>query len=77
MKISITLKDPDGFYESVREAVENEVAKLSGLSEDEKDELIESRKESVFEDLGKWVEYNEYVTIEFDTEAQTATVIKL
>jgi len=75
MKIKVSLKDPDGFFESVTEAVEKEVNAML-LSEDEKDSIIEDRRETVFETLSKWVEYQECIEIEFDTEAKTATVIE-
>ena len=76
MKIRITLKDPDGFWDAVTDAVESEVSEITGISEDEKEELTESRRDDAFDLLSKWVEYKEYVIIEFDTESQTATVIE-
>jgi len=76
MKLRITLKDPDGFYEAIREAAENQVAEIQGISRDEADTLIENRHESIAEYMTRWVEYGEYVTIEFDLEEATATVIK-
>ena len=74
MKVTVTLKDPDGFYESVDEAVKTSLAG-SGLPEDEQEALTETRREKAWEVLTKWVDYQEYVTIEFDTEAGTATVM--
>lgn len=74
MKITVTLKDPDGFSESVDDAVKEELAAIEGLGEEDRDELFESRQERCWSTLKKWVEYQEYVTIEFDTEAGTATV---
>lgn len=76
MKIRITLKDPDGFYESVREAVEKSLEALTDLGADEKESLFEHRVEKVWEQLEPWVEYQEYVTLEFDTEKGTAEVVK-
>ena len=76
MKIRITLKDPDGFYDAIGDAIKDSIRPIEGLSDDEKDALEETRREEVNESLSDWVEYNEYVTIEFDTEEQTATVIK-
>lgn len=74
MKIKITLKDPDGVYESIKEAAETSVSAVDGLSKKEREELAETRAEQIKEDCGKWVEWGEYVTIEIDTEAGTATV---
>jgi len=76
MKLQITLKDPDGFYEAIREAAEKQVAEIKGISEDEAETLIENRHESIAEYLKRWVEYGEYITIEFDLENSTATVKK-
>jgi len=76
MKIEITLKDPDGFYEAIREAAEKQVALINGISEYEAETLIENRHESISEYLSRWVEYGEYVTIEFDLDNATATVKK-
>jgi hypothetical protein len=37
-------------------------------------DLNEEQEEEIKEFLGKWVKYEEYVTIDFDTEVGTATV---
>lgn len=74
MKVEITFKDPDVVYEAVRDAVTREVNAIESLDEDEKEDLIETRVEKVNDKLDKWIKYGEYVTIEFDTDADTATV---
>ena len=74
MKFNITMKDPDGFYESVKNAVEESLP--TGLSSGERSNLLEDRIEKVEESLERWFEYNEYVTIEVDTDNNTATVLK-
>ncbi len=73
MKISVTLKDPDGFSEAVDDAV---AASLEGstLPQDEQDALLEKREEKLWQKLERWVDCKEYVELEFDTEAGTATV---
>lgn len=68
------MKDPDGFYESVKNAVEESLP--TGLSSGERSNLLEDRMEKVEESLERWFEYNEYVTIEVDTDNNTATVLK-
>ena len=73
MKIVVTLKDPDGFYESVEEEVVKSL-KSSGLPEHEQEALTDTRLQKAWEFLSTWVECQEYVTLEFDTEAGTATV---
>lgn len=75
MKIKIHLKDPDGFYESIQQSVKESLKELSSLSPREKESIEEVRTEEVNDFLGKWVEYGEYVTLEFDTEAKTAVVL--
>lgn len=74
MKIRVTLKNPDCFYEAVGAAVANSVSELE-LDSDEKEDLIESRSEKAWDKLEKWVEYQEYVTLEFDLETMSATVV--
>ncbi len=74
MKISITMKDPDCLYESIQEAVKGSIP--AGTDETEAEMLVEHRCEKLREMLvAKWFEYGEYLTVEIDTEAQTATVI--
>lgn len=74
MKIKVTMKDPDTMYDCVQDAVKADVAKL-GLPEDEAESLIEMKAEKEREKLSKWFEYGEYLSVEFDTEAMTATVL--
>lgn len=76
MKIRVTLKDPDGFSNCVDEAVKESLDELEGLDEDEKEQLLEHRLEKTWDQLEKFVDCQEYVTIVFDTEAGTATVEK-
>lgn len=76
MKIRIHLKDPDGVYDSINAAVVTSIRQL-GLSEREASALIDARTEEVTDALGKWIKYGEYVSIEFDTEAGTATVCEV
>ena len=72
MKFVITMKNPDSFEDSVRRAAEESV-----------DEGVEDRKgkvEEQYNDLkefaSKWVEYDEYIRVEFCTEKGTATVLE-
>jgi len=73
MKVRLTLKDPDGVYECVKEAIQETIP--DGLSKDEEADLIESRMEDAQEKMRKWVQYKEYVTVEIDTESGEAVVI--
>lgn len=76
MKIKILLKSPDAIYESVREAVIQDLRKDDEFpaSEPSMDE-IEDRIDEVFRGaLSKWVVFREYITVEIDTETGTARV---
>lgn len=68
-KIQITLKDPDGVYESLKD-----------FAMDEDDETIRGRLQdrvSELEDeVRRWVEYGEYVRIEIDLDEGTARVVE-
>lgn len=59
MKFKLQLKDPDGVYDSITEYFKD----FNDLP-DEVDAVID-----------KFVRYSEYVTIELDTETQTARVV--
>ena len=74
MKFKVTLKDPDGFFDGVQDAVTQQLLILD-LPEDEREALHDVKQEKIMEFIDKWVKYSEYVTIEFDTEANTATVL--
>lgn len=73
MKISITFKDPDVVGDAIDEAVRASLKEL-GLPKEEQDAVFDVRRESVNEKLDKWISHGEYVTVEFDTDAGTATV---
>jgi len=75
MKFSVTFKDPDGPADCVDEAVRKEIAAM-GLTGDEADAVFELRREKVSTQIAKWFDYGEYVTIDIDTDADTATVRK-
>lgn len=76
MKFKLQRKDPDGVYESVQEAVGQEVAQIQGLSQAERKELTSRRVMETFERLQRWVAGGEYLTLEVDIEAGTAVVLE-
>lgn len=75
MKFQITLKDPDGVYESIEDAAKEAVAAVAGVDEDEREGLIESKRKKLAELFGKWCEYGEYLTVEVDTDEKTCVVV--
>lgn len=62
MIVRVTLKDPDGFYEAIKEAVE--ATRPSSITDREWETLSEDRRVNVGL---PFVKYGEYVTVEFDT----------
>lgn len=77
MKFTITFKDPDGVYESLQEEARSTLTNQAlGLTEKEYEALLEAREDTMKEFISPWIQYGEYVTIEFDTEQNTATVVK-
>ncbi len=42
----------------------------------EREPIAESRVDMLRDFAGRWMSYGEYITVEFDTEAGTATVIE-
>jgi hypothetical protein len=78
MKVKVYLKDPDGFLDGVKDSVRKLVGDLGGkLTSEEKDIIVERRSQEALEFMSQWVEYDECVLLEFDTDAKTATVVKL
>ena len=65
MKISLTFKTPDVVSDAVNALYEGEFS-------DDYD--YEEKSEEAQQELSKWVQYGEYVTIDFDTDKGTAVV---
>ncbi len=75
MKVRATFKDPDTMPDACQEAAKR-LAKPDGVTADEWVEIQESRAEEAQDAISdKWMEWSEYITVEFDTDAGTATVI--
>jgi hypothetical protein len=68
------MKDPDGVSSCIDDAVAKEVGGL-GLEEEEREAVLTIRTEKMHEACSKWFEYGEYLTVEIDTDAGTATVV--
>lgn len=67
-------KDPDAAMDARRDAVREEVKTLP-IHDDEREMLIERRYEKLRELTNKWLKWDEYLTIEIDTETETAVVV--
>lgn len=75
MKFTVTMKDPDTLHDSIREVVAEEVNAMANLDAEEKEGVIDNRVENTLALCKTWFEYSEYVSIEIDTDAKTATVL--
>lgn len=73
MIVKITMKDPDGFSESLSDAIDGSLVELS--DQDEQEALREVRHEEVKKVLEKWFKYDEYISLEIDTDKETITVL--
>ncbi len=74
MKFTVTMKDPDTLHDAIHDAVKAEVEALEILDADEKESLVESRREKFSRIAAAWFNYGEYLTVEIDTDAKTCTV---
>ncbi len=70
MKFTLTFKDPNGPYETVRHLA-HEMAKKDADGRPAKDYVAD-----IFRKLEPWVGFREYISIEFDLELGTAIVVK-
>lgn len=77
MKIRITLKDPDRIYEAVEDTVRESLKGLHDLEDDEKAAIMESRSEKTWAILERYIQFQEYITVEFDTDTNSARVVPL
>lgn len=84
MKFCITFKTPDAAnFDSFIEDAEREVMRRHGIEDNhidpEREDLVDEYNEVAHEMAKfakKWVRSEEYVTLEFDTDKNTCTVLK-
>lgn len=76
MKFTVTMKDPDVLHEAAQDAAEAYAQSVEGLDDDEREALRELRYEKLTEFAGDFMRYGEYLDVEFDLVAKTATVKK-
>lgn len=80
MKFRITMKDPDGVYDSIDDVARAHAAKVISSTELgtalDADKVREDLHEAIKSHTREFIEHGEYLTVEFDTEAGTATVVK-
>ncbi len=73
MKIRVTFKTPDAASEAIVDAVRESIPQ--GLSEEETTELYQVRMAQVADVISSFMQYDEYIKVEFDIDAKTATVV--
>ena len=76
MKFVISFKTPDAVDYAIKDALTYNQEDEEGLDQDEIDELRDKRESEFRKVADKFVSYGEYISVEFDTETQTATVLK-
>lgn len=72
MKVRLTMKDLEGVRDSVLMSVER-TTRGTGIS----DESFSAVVAGVHAELARWVASGEYVTIEFDLDLGTCTVVEV
>lgn len=71
MKFTVTMKTPDALDYAL-EDLEEQLSDHELLDEDDRRDKLEEAREFAKE----YMEWSEYIRVEFDTEAKTATVLK-
>lgn len=75
MKFRITMKDPDGVYDSLQLAARESLMTVSGLTEAQRKDVHGKQVEALEEAASAWIHSGEYLTVEVDTEAKTCVVV--
>lgn len=76
MKIKIRLSDTNSICNASIDAAIAKVAGIHGSFNKRKIRLLEEKaREEITNELKPWIDVNEFVTIEIDTEAKTCVVI--
>lgn len=76
MKIQITLNDEDAFYNALTDAAKAESHQYLWESQGRRDAYVVNCRATLFEKIAPWVFLGDEITIEFDLDKQTATVVK-
>ncbi len=76
MIIRINIKDPDGIHDAVKRTLTGILNANDALDFDDREALYEVREPKVWAALGKFIHCQEYITLEFDTTAGTARVLR-
>lgn len=74
MFFKITLKDPYGIKKCLEDAIEDNFVDDSSLMKEEQDEIFEKRVIDLQAFISKWICYDDYIVLVFDTNKNTCTV---
>jgi monoamine oxidase len=76
MKVQVTFKTPDATDDAILAEVERLLAMEAKTPDAEGEGAADDMYHDARKALKRWVKYGEYVTVEFDTEAGTAVVLR-
>ncbi len=79
MKFRVTFKDPDTLDDTIKEVVDDGIASKFAAKQYDDEEAGAVRDvqiERLRKLCSRWFEYGEYVVIEIDTDAKTASVVE-
>ena len=77
MKFTITVKNPDSIEDSIDRAAEESIEDADFKDRHDYLDIKEEKKQQLWAACSKWVEYQEYIRIEIDTELGTAKVCEV
>lgn len=75
MKFCITFKSPDCVSDCLGDEADNHANSIDGLTDGEREMIRENRLIELREAIKPWIEWEEYITVEIDTDAGTCTVL--
>lgn len=76
MKIKLVFKDPDAVHAAAIGAAQESVNSVAGITDAERDSLVELRAAEYIEKLEKWFRWGEYCEVEIDIDEGTGAVLK-
>jgi hypothetical protein len=82
MKFRVDFKDPDALdiHQIANDALfadkdEEWMEAFGNLNSVQRKEIIDETKESIREFINQWMQYQEYITVEFNMDTKTAMVV--
>jgi hypothetical protein len=75
-KFQVTFKSPDGVSDSIQTAALGLAGSRGMMSHSDYFDVVEDYAQELRDASSKWIRCEEYVTIEFDSDAGTATVLE-